>query len=90
MMQPDCTGLDPLPSTPLPQDVGFDPSAAATWAIISIFIFVLIFDIWALSTGHHTISQRVQHLSRDFKWLKWIGITGLIFLGWHLFWGFPW
>lgn len=95
MRQPeDCTGLAVLPSVDVPQQpyttdaFGQQP---ADWMILGLVVLIAIFEVWALWHHRNTISQRMQHLSKRFPWLKWVaGVIGLGILGWHLFWGFPW
>lgn len=93
MWQPDCTGLEPLPAVqtaPLSTTIMSDPGAPAVWMLWALLVGIVVFDIWAILTRHHTISQRIQHLSKAYWWLKWLGFLGLAFLGWHIFLGFPW
>jgi threonine/homoserine/homoserine lactone efflux protein len=62
----------------------------AVWAVVVILIAVLIFDVWALRTHHHTISQWAQRHSKARRVFRWVGVGLLTFLGYHLFWGVFW
>lgn len=91
----DCTGLAVLPSVDVPQQQPYTTEAfgrqPADWMIIGLLVLITIFELWALWHHRNTISQRIQHASKRFPWLKWIaGAIGLSILGWHLFMGFPW
>lgn len=55
---------------------------AAYWAWGLIGLAVLLFELWAVTTGHHTMTQGVQHGP---KWFQWIVGGGLIGLLVHLF-----
>lgn len=78
---------------PCPDDVivpAADPETPARLAIIIIALALVITDVVLELTGHPTISTYIQHKSKKFPWLKWVGFAGLAFLAWHLFVGFPW
>lgn len=72
-----------------PATVGRDGFPAAL-VILVLLGLVIAFDVWALHSQHRTISQLMQRFSRAWPWFKWLGITALAFLTWHLFQGFPW
>lgn len=67
-----------------------NPETPAHWAILGLALAIVAIDLILLLSGRNTLSQYVQHQSQKFKWLKWIGFTGLAVLAWHLFVGFPW
>jgi len=72
-----------------PAPLGRD-GVPAVIAILVLLGLVIVFDVWALHTQHRTISQLLQRFSRAWWWFKWLGITALAFLAWHVFQGFPW
>lgn len=75
---------------PTPPDVN-DPGRPADWMLLGLLIALFVFEMWALWKHKNTISQRVQHVSKTHKWLRWlVGVFAMGVLSWHLFWGFPW
>lgn len=80
-MQPDCFGELPLPPN--------EPDVPAMWFVFFVVTAVLIFEIWAMATGHHTISQWTQKLARKHRWLRILAPTLLGLLIVHLFWKGP-
>lgn len=88
-MQPDCLEavqpIDP-PAPPVAQD----PAVPAAWALLVLVLLLTAFEVWALAKHKNTISHMFQRLSRAFRWFRALALIGLIVLGWHLLFGFPW
>lgn len=89
MMQPDCL-LDSyqtvLPSTPAP----INPGLPAAYFLLGFVLALTVFELWALATGHNTVSQLLQHVMRDHPRWFWVAVVGWAVLGYHLLKGFPW
>jgi len=80
---PCYTSIDALPPPTTP-----DPGVPAEWTLLILVILLAAFEVWALVTGHNTISHLFQRLSNAHGWLKWVGLAGVVALWWHLFIGF--
>lgn len=52
------------------------------WMWAAILIGVVVFELWAIWSGHQTMSQVVQ---RGPVWFRWLVGGGLILLIMHLF-----
>jgi hypothetical protein len=88
MFQPeDCLGEPILEIAPAPPA---HPGAPAAWFLLGFLIALVAFELWALHTGHNTVSQLLQHVLKGHKWLQWVAVVGWAVVGWHLFKGFPW
>jgi hypothetical protein len=61
------------------------PGAAAAWFLLIAIVALAIFEMWALHTGHQTISHLFQRFSAHHWWAKFVGAIGLFLLWWHLF-----
>jgi hypothetical protein len=88
MTQPkDCLEwtIDPEPPAPLPSR-----DLAAVYMVIAVVVVIAIFEVWALTHGHNTISQMIQKVMRGHTILQILGAIGIGFLGWHLIRGGPW
>lgn len=72
------------------QSDAFNPYLTAGLAIVGLLLIALIYDLWALHTGHRTISQFMQHFSDWRLWFRVLGLTLVGLFGWHVFFGFPW
>lgn len=84
-----CSVVEPDPP-PTPPEVS-DPGRPADWMLAGLLLALVVFEVWALWRHKNTISQRLQHLSKARRWLRWVvGVVGFAVLSWHLFWGFPW
>lgn len=84
-MQPlDCFG--DLLQEPLPLLPSHDPAAAARWFALGMFIAFTLFELWALHTGHNTISHWLQHLAQKHHGVRWAGVAFMVWLTYHLFW----
>lgn len=70
-----CPPLDPLPSVDTSYTAGY-----VMWGLVGLA--VLLFELWAVVSGHHTMTQAVQHGPR---WMQWLIGGGLIGLFVHLF-----
>jgi len=88
--QPDCLG--DLPARVLPfviQEPVVDKNHAAIMFTIAFLIALAVFELWALSSGHHTISQWTQQMARAHRWLRIVGPIAIGVLVIHLFWSGP-
>lgn len=81
------TMICPTPEATAPAT---DPGVPAMWVALAFVIALAIFEVWALRHHTNTISHWLQRLAKTRRWLRWFGLIGMIVLGWHLFWGFPW
>lgn len=83
MIQPDC--LESVGVATEPEPVAHVDRPASVFLIV-FFVALTIFEVWALRSQHHTVSQFLQHQP---LWLRitlavaW-GVTGV-----HLFFGGP-
>lgn len=90
MTQPiysECTG-EAIETPVVVEDL--NPGLPATIIILTLFVVVAIFEVWALKTRHNTISHLIQRISRGRNWFRWLAGIGMGVLTWHLLWGFPW
>lgn len=67
-----------------------DPGTPAFWFLVVFGVALVAFEIWALWTGHYTVSQYLQHLFDGHPMLAWITFGVLVLVAWHLVFGFPW
>ena len=69
----------PLPATQtVPLSSGPEPAA---WAWLVILGGLIAFELWAILTHHHTLSQWLQKR----RALRWFGLAAFLVLIWHLF-----
>lgn len=96
-MQPDC----PLEShsTVAPSTIydntfynsaPVNPGLPAAYFLLGFVLALTVFELWALATGHNTVSQLLQHAMRDHPHWFWVAVVGWAVLGYHLLRGFPW
>ncbi len=84
MTQPGCDGLAVLPSVQTVPLVAGPPEPAA-WAWLIILGGLIGFELWAILTHHHTLSQWLQGQGGKHAWLRWLGLGAFLVLIWHLF-----
>ena len=85
MIQPDdCLGVAVL-DAPAP----VRPGVPAAWFLLVLFVALFVFELWALQTGHNTVSHFLQRMVKAHRWLAWLGGLAWIVLGWHLLLGGP-
>lgn len=86
MIQPEC--FDGIPV--LEPEAPPSPGVPAFWFLVGLVVALAIFELWALHTGHNTVSHMLQRALKAHVWLRWVAALGWAVIGWHLFWGFPW
>ena len=60
-----------------------DPVALAAW--LAIALFVVVYDLWALLTGHRTLSAQFHRWFRAYGWFRVLSVALLLILILHLF-----
>lgn len=61
---------------------------ARYWPIAGVFAWILGVELWAILTGHKTISERVwQGRRRGGRLVTVLAVAVVAFLMWHLFFG---
>jgi len=65
------------------------PGVPAAWFLLGLFLALAIFEVWALSTGHNTVSHMIQRAVKAHRWLAWFGGIAWVVLGIHLLFGGP-
>lgn len=90
MIQPECfDGVVVIEPDTLPPQPPERPGVPAAWFLLGLFLALVVFELWALHTGHNTVSHLLQRVFRGHPWLRMLSLLGWLAVGWHLFWGFP-
>jgi len=81
----------PLPvlQTVSPVTVLADPNRPAQWFSASEAVALAAFELWALETNHHTVSQWSQQESAAHPLVRWALVSGMALLTLHLAWHGP-
>jgi hypothetical protein len=82
-----CT-LPALQTTP-PVTVSANPNRPAQWFTAAMVLQLATFETYAATHDAHTVSQWTQEASRDHHAVRYVGISLMALLTWHLFVGGP-